>query len=1670
MRDEIVRIILEAKDKLSGVVRNAEKNVHNSLENMRDDLRNLDKDNDNFSNHWSKNLNKADKSTTTFVGNTRRRLRELQDSLSKTRSDFEKTNIAFNKVERGPGGRFVSVRQREEQLRRGFGVPGGQIGPREQSSSNILRQEIQETLQQIRRSPVGRSISSFKQGIRESSDIEKEIRLRVASTDEEIKKRKQQVRDEIQDKRDALARLDSIEREQLARRQHAEEIQLQKKIRENKEAANREQDLRDERVARRSEKIRKRNDKEEFDRAKQLILDEREITRRVDKEIFDREKQRDKDIEAVKESTKLTADEKKYEIREIKQAYKEEFKDRRAARKQEIADLREGNIQINRENLASRNADIKKLEDANARVRSQNSKELDKENREKLATAQEAARIERNQLNASLRQTRTAVEQKFRDTLRGIGKPGQEADLVAELRRTRAEEQASRRDTDKLSYAFHGLGNAFGDVSRGFRRGRSAIRDVDKAARAADNGFARFGQTIGRFTRNIGQLVNLRWYLLISAFQILGQLVVVLGANLISLASSAAIAAGALGTGLLSALSQALPVAGLLAAVLNRVTAAWGAAQQATKANATSGQDARAQAEAQRNAQQGLTDALYNQIQAVKSLAEARRQARRDIVDAIFAERDANLSLKEAQFAVLDAEQRLYDLEHQQSQNKQDLRDEEDAVREAKERLKVAKQEGDQAEIEAAQVQLATAQQNLADIKNQQADVKRRDIQEAKLAVQRAKLQEQESKVAAQRQREDTKRTVKEGVRGNQQVIDALHGVATANRDVANAQRQVVDAQKHQLSGANLLQRQLSQLDPAERKLYQAFRDIRKEFKATFRPITDIIVNSITGAIRRVEVVLRKPQLLNAFRGLATAIAKGITDLSKFFTSQGFINSFVDFIHQATRNIPTLIKIIENLVKAFLGLAKAGEPVVRDILGRVANFTGKFAKSVNSPATGTLLGQQARPHETKAQQFIAGAKTYLDNWIKLADAIGRVFKYLFLDTAPSGNSLVVAMTRMFNNLADFLRDNPQKVHSFFQRMFNDLKTLAGVLFPVTKVLLSAFTGDQATEFTKFTAQVVLPGIAILIKFLGVLAKVALFLTHLPVLGPFAKLALQILVAEKAINKIFPATQKLTDALKKMVGWLLFKGDKEVSGLTIIRRRFENFVVYIRRTVIPALISATEAVAKFVWELAVSAATAMKNFAKAVAENVIAAFRTMVLFITETLIPALSEMAIAMYASLGPWGLIAAAVVAVIAVIVLLLRHFHLLKPVIHAIGDAFKAVYNWIKNNWKKILGWLIYPFKEAWKGVQWLARKIEDIFLGVINWIKNHWKGLAQILIAIFLPGGLIIAAIWKWHDQILKIAGKIVHGIWDWFKKLPHLIVEALSALPKLLIKLFKDVGKKIFNGIFGFLPGPIKSALSKAFHIGGDIVGGIEGGAKSLFSHFDSGGIIGSSGKRGEGPHGTDTVKAWLTPGEWVLNKTQQIRLAHKIGATADQVANFLFGPRQHMGQSRTHDSAKGANKVHHGGRRGAMGAGRSGGAFPFDLVAETDDDGNVVYFIGVTNGQYLQLSTKDAKHVIKAGGSWVPKWIHNHGFTVKRFKNAANKVGAYAMGGIVMPQQSYSMGGVLTSPQSSYSASSIKTIGGNTHHKKIEQNFKVHTQGETDWNYVMRLAAMKAQEAF
>lgn len=157
-----------------------------------------------------------------------------------------------------------------------------------------------------------------------------------------------------------------------------------------------------------------------------------------------------------------------------------------------------------------------------------------------------------------------------------------------------------------------------------------------------------------------------------------------------------------------------------------------------------------------------------------------------------------------------------------------------------------------------------------------------------------------------------------------------------------------------------------------------------------------------------------------------------------------------------------------------------------------------------------------------------------------------------------------------------------------------------------------------------------------------------------------------------------------------------------------------------------------------------------------------------------------------------------------------------MNPIILAIGAVAVAAYLIVKY-WQPISGF----FARLWNDVK-------AIFSSVIAWIARNWQTVAQIVIALFLPGGVIIAALWRWHAQVFAFIGRIpgelarffsaagswllhageaiMNGLWTGIQFIwNHVLVYYYVRFPMLVIGYFVraatwllDAGRRIMSGL--------------------------------------------------------------------------------------------------------------------------------------------------------------------------------------------------------------------------------------------------------------------------------
>lgn len=1277
------------------------------------------------------------------------------------------------------------------------------------------------------------------------------------------------------------------------------------------------------------------------------------------------------------------------------------------------------------------------------------------------------------------------------------------------------EAAAAKRELDEIDGKLAKLGRragfALGDLSKGFRAGRLDIKELSEAVEQSGNRFQRFGLAIGNAVSSVDKFVNLRWLFITGVITIFFAVIVRLGAALVALAASAIQAGAALGGAFVAGVAQAIPAIGLLAAAMQRLGVIMDAVKLADKNSLRDARDAADAADKKRQATQRLADAQYSLKQALESVAdaeyglkkageeldrafsdrtkafkalkEARVDAAQDIVDANLEERDAVLSLAEAELAVLDAKERLRKEQEKKRGDKSDLEGAQLALKEANERLKLAREQGDQAEISAAAQQVAIAQQNLSAIQDQAAEVDN-SLKSAQLAVKRAEINREQAAIRARRSRQDAAEKRKKGVEGsdgvvsakeqldearssvrdaqrnvvlsNRQLRDSIRGVTIARRELADAEIALADKTNFLTSQQNQLNEALADFSPSEKKLFNSLKRLSDEYQKIFSgtPQKDGILGPINEAlaeaIDNVLVLLKDPEIVNALSDLSEGIGDAISEISKFTMTDEFKEFLLFFIREGTKNLPNITKSFLNIAEALMNIAVAAAPLFADLLESFTGFTGKIKETTDD--------------REGLEDFFASAGKHLDSWIQFAKAVGNLILALTGGAAPSGKTLLDDITEKLNEWAEWIRDNPEEVNKFFTDLIESLENLTAVFGKFLPKFVKAFSSDDFTAFSKVILDVIVPGLLLMIKLLGIGSRILTNIFEIPIIGDLAKYFVTIAVAEKALNKLFPFSQKLTEALRHLAknGFqFLFNVIKNpssvIASLRNLTGELKAFVSLAKEFgVITAFFTKFPKFEKFIlalWKALRYLPVIIGIIGRAL----------MTLFIT------------------NPW---IAAAVAVIGIIVLLDRKFHFLRPTIEFIGKVLEKIFNWIKDHWRLVVTLLVGPIALAVFKIIKHWDTIKDKLLDFTGWLKDTFFKLV--------------------YDPFIKPFVSAYNFIIDLFKALPRVISELIKKIPGL-DKLFA-VGERI-GGFFSGVTGAVKGAAKGAVKAAGDAADAAEadlapdkkttatdilkkdmefhgglikrlrkqgltdedilrlmiknkillrknfkkrfGIALTEVEGFGGGGVAGL-GKR---IASTDTVPAMLTPGEWILNSGQQRKLAAKLGMNVNQAKAFLFGTN--MGSVRPGEGTTGTKPskskapLYYG---------------TFTLVPQEDDNGVTVWFIEMADGTFGQVTARDAKKIQASGGNYIPGYVKRNAHGFKQMLNSPyNNIGElkFAGGGVVPHVRRFAEGGVVQNPGFGNTVKSGATV---------EQNFNVTTVGETDWNYVMRLAAINAQESF
>jgi len=261
------------------------------------------------------------------------------------------------------------------------------------------------------------------------------------------------------------------------------------------------------------------------------------------------------------------------------------------------------------------------------------------------------------------------------------------------------------------------------------------------------------------------------------------------------------------------------------------------------------------------------------------------------------------------------------------------------------------------------------------------------------------------------------------------------------------------------------------------------------------------------------------------------------------------------------------------------------------------------------------------------------------------------------------------------------------------------------------------------------------------------------------------------------------------------------------------------------------------------------------------------------------------------------------------------RLFDLWNVIVNKVVPAFVSIASSIGsfmafvNEHRETIAKLVIVF-EAMKVILFITNLINGLKVAFIA-LQPHLIAVGTAVAGISAPVWITIGAIvaliaigvllWKNWDVISAKAKEIWGGIGDffngtvkpmidsvaqWFADLPDRIKNSLSSLGQKIGEAFTNAFRWVKDNWDKFVSG-LGDGFSKALDIAG--LKFADGG---IVPAFATGGIVGTSTV---GSVGTDTVPAMLTPGEMILNASQQKNLFSLLkngasGGSKDVTVNF------------------------------------------------------------------------------------------------------------------------------------------------------------------------------------
>ena len=618
--------------------------------------------------------------------------------------------------------------------------------------------------------------------------------------------------------------------------------------------------------------------------------------------------------------------------------------------------------------------------------------------------------------------------------------------------------------------------NLRGEAERLSGSMRRTSRDADRSG----NIFGRIAHYFDRNKESVAGLDNtlrgMGWLLAAGFAQ---QLITVLGGlagSFVAVASSAAQAGAAIGGAFVAGVGQALPSIALLGAAMVRVSSVMDAVKQQQlmqKQEFTQGAAAgRRVADATdtiANAQDSLANANRSVSDAQKGLTEARKDAREELDDLAAAEKRADLA---ARGAVL-------------------------SQKEAQEALRLAMSTGDVEGIARAELAVLEAQADAED--------KLKDARKARIDAAKGERGGVEGTEGVQ----DAKRTLE----------DAERAATKAARGIATAQRNAAEAAAGTNTAAAALQFFLSQLSPAEQRLYQAVTNFQKLFsEGPWRDITDNIINSFARSVEGVTKIIQMPAVLTEARRTSVQLGRQMNRMFDAFTGDDMIKQFLRIAEAGRKNLAPLTDIGIAVGKSLANIAETAGPALSRMLRFIRGLVQEFQE---------LTGQRS-----KMRDFFLEGEKHFEAWIKLGLSVIQLFMALAgAGGAESGLKSITDATKAIDGLTEKVNDNKGAVADFFEDARKITYQVVEVVAALAKELERSFTPERVQKFTDLLKEVLIPALGDAIYYMGEISNFLLNIAESPAGREILKLGIALFFVSKILLSSLGVLKGFIESMK-----------------------------------------------------------------------------------------------------------------------------------------------------------------------------------------------------------------------------------------------------------------------------------------------------------------------------------------------------------------------------------------------------------------------------------------------------------------------------------------------------------------------------------------------------------